>query len=250
MSRVSRTDPDSGFLMRDGKPQGFFYLDHRTVDAKHNIITDTHITPGNVHDTEPYLARLDAQRIKFDFPVEAVALDAGYFTAYLCKKLHEQDIYAVMGYRRPGNTRRYLPKRKFRFVPSKKAYVCPMGCLLTYRTTDREGYRHYRSRPQDCQGCPLREDCFSASATSRMISRHLWEDFKDQVRARKRTPAGKALYHLRTQTVERSFGDAKELHGFRYARYRGHPSVQAQAYLTATCQNMKKIALLLAKRAT
>jgi len=28
---VSRTDPDSGYMVRDGKPKGFFYLDHRTV---------------------------------------------------------------------------------------------------------------------------------------------------------------------------------------------------------------------------
>ena len=32
-TKVSRTDPDSGYMVRDGKPKGFFYLDHRTVDA-------------------------------------------------------------------------------------------------------------------------------------------------------------------------------------------------------------------------
>jgi hypothetical protein len=36
--KVSTTDPDSGYLTREGKPQGFYYLDHRTVDGKHNII--------------------------------------------------------------------------------------------------------------------------------------------------------------------------------------------------------------------
>ncbi|MFA1625045.1 hypothetical protein ACDY96_20320 [Rhizobium mongolense] len=25
---MSRTDPDSGSMVRDGKPKGFFYLDH------------------------------------------------------------------------------------------------------------------------------------------------------------------------------------------------------------------------------
>ncbi|MBU9675011.1 transposase, partial [Planococcus sp. CP5-4_YE] len=54
---------------------------------------------------------------------------------------------------------------------------------------------------------------------------------------------------LRSQTIERSFADAKELHGFRYARRRGHQSVQEQAYLTAATQNIKKMALLLSKRA-
>ena len=56
--KQSTTDPESGFMHRDGKPQGFFYLDHRTVDSKLNIITDTFITPGNVNDVKPYLERL------------------------------------------------------------------------------------------------------------------------------------------------------------------------------------------------
>ena len=32
-TKVSRTDPDSGFMVRDEKPKGFFYLDHRIVDG-------------------------------------------------------------------------------------------------------------------------------------------------------------------------------------------------------------------------
>ena len=43
--------------MRDGKPNGFHFLDHRTTDAKYNIITDTYVTAGNMADSEPYLAR-------------------------------------------------------------------------------------------------------------------------------------------------------------------------------------------------
>ena len=48
--KVSMTDPDCGYMVQNGKPEGSFYLDHRTVDHKYNIITDVHITPGNVHD--------------------------------------------------------------------------------------------------------------------------------------------------------------------------------------------------------
>lgn len=68
-------------MFREGKPKGFFYLDHRTVDGKNNIITDTHVTPGNVHDSIPYLKRLDYQRQKFKFDVDAVGLDAGYYNS-------------------------------------------------------------------------------------------------------------------------------------------------------------------------
>ncbi len=53
--RISTTDPESGYMIRDGKPEGFFYLDHRTVDGKFNIITDSHVTPASLHDSVPYL---------------------------------------------------------------------------------------------------------------------------------------------------------------------------------------------------
>src|SRR5690606_24722545 len=38
-AKISTTDPESGYLKRNGKPEGFAYLDHRTVDHKYNIIT-------------------------------------------------------------------------------------------------------------------------------------------------------------------------------------------------------------------
>lgn len=58
-TKLSRTDPDAGYMVRDGKLKGFFYLDHRTVDGRFAIITDTHVTPANVHGSIPYLGRLD-----------------------------------------------------------------------------------------------------------------------------------------------------------------------------------------------
>ena len=58
-TKVSRTDPEAGYMVRDGKPKGFFYLDHRTVDGRLGVITDTYATPANVHDSIPYLERLD-----------------------------------------------------------------------------------------------------------------------------------------------------------------------------------------------
>ncbi|SUB33160.1 Uncharacterised protein [[Pasteurella] mairii] len=50
-------------MTRDGKPKGFFYLDHRTVEGKHGIILDTFATAGNVNDSQPYIARLDEVRL-------------------------------------------------------------------------------------------------------------------------------------------------------------------------------------------
>ena len=81
------------------------------------------------------------------------------------------------------------------------------------------------------------------------MTRHLWEDCKETINAKRLTDLGKRLYARRKETVERSFADAKELHGHRYARFRGLAKVQAQCLLSAACQNMKKMALLLARKA-
>jgi IS5 family transposase len=60
---------------------------------------------------------------------------------------------------------------------------------------------------------------------------------------------GKLIYARRKETVERSFADAKQLFGHRYARFRGLVRVSCQCLMVATAQNMKKIALVLTRRA-
>jgi len=60
--------------------------------------------------------------------------------------------------------------------------------------------------------------------------------------------SGRSLYRLRPQTVERSFADAKELHGLRFTFYRGTEKVQRANLVAATAQNMKKLANLLTWR--
>ena len=57
--RVSRTDPEAGHMKRPGKPQGQYYLSHQTLDSGHGIIIGLTVTPGDVHDTVPYLEQLE-----------------------------------------------------------------------------------------------------------------------------------------------------------------------------------------------
>ena len=87
-------------MHRDNKPQGFFYLDHRTVDSKFNIITDVYVTAGNVNDAQPYVERLKAQIDKFGFKTKVASADAGYNTAIICKEIYEMGLMGVFGYRR------------------------------------------------------------------------------------------------------------------------------------------------------
>jgi hypothetical protein len=245
--KESTTDPDSGYMCREGKPEGFFYLDHRTVDKKCNIITDAFVTAGNVHDSTPYLDRLKRQIHRFGFQVKAVALDSGYLTAPICKALHDNEIMAVIGYRRFHSTKGLLPKWKFKYDKGQNCYICPEGQILRYRTTNREGYREYASDPPICSQCPKLFECTRSKNHKKVLTRHIWEDSREWVRENRLSPVGKELYQKRKETIERSFADSKQLHGLRYCRFRGRENVQEQVLLTAACQNMKKIATLLAR---
>lgn len=247
-TKVSRTDPDAGYMVREGKPKGFFYLDHRTVDGRFGIVTDTFATPANVHDSIVYLSRLDRQRQRFDFEVKAVGLDAGYATTGIAKGLEERDILGVTGYRRPMRPRHgMMRKSAFAYESEVDGYRCPQGQLLRYATTDRNGYKHYRSDPQVCKTCPLLASCTSNAKAERTLTRHVWQEARERADAHRLTNWGKAIYKRRKETVERSFADAKQLHGHRYARFRRLTRVQVQCLLAAAAQNIKKIAMALTK---
>lgn len=246
-TKRSETDPDAGYMVRDQKPEGFFYLDHRTVDGRHGIITDTHVTPGNINDARPYLERLDRQCERFRLKPLVVGLDAGYNTAAVCHGLVERQIDGVVGYKRPHSPKGRLKRRDFSYDEGEDLYRCPMGQALRYSTTNRNGYREYKSRPQKCRSCPLLDRCTHSRNHQKVVVRHVWEEDRERINQNRLTVWGKKAYERRRETVERSFADAKQLHGHRYARYRGLSRVRGQCLLAAACQNMKKIALLLAR---
>jgi transposase len=245
--KVSTTDPDSGYMMRDGKPEGFFYLDHRTVDSKHNIITDVHVTPGNINDVDPYLPRLDAQIAKFGFNVKYVGLDAGYFTNVICKGIADRNLTSAIATRLGPHVKGKYTKNRFVYVKEWDVYACPYNCFLRYKTTTRQGYKEYVCDKNHCSNCIYKDSCLTGKTEFRTIRRHVWEEHKEKNAAFLKTDKGKRIYKRRKETIERSFADSKELHGLRYARFRGLSKVSEQCLLTAAVQNMKKIAMVLSK---
>lgn len=247
-ARVSTTDPDSGFLMREGKEETFAYLDHRTVDGKFNIITDVHVTAANIHDSIPYIGRLDRQIERFGFNVKSVGLDAGYNTVAVCHELVKRNIFGVLAYKRPSTNKLFIRKKEFSYDKENDVYVCPGQQHLIYKTTQRNGYRVYASNPKVCSNCKFLKQCNNNKQKCRVISRHVWEEDKIKIASNRLTSYGREIYKRRKETIERSFADAKQLHGYRYARLRGLWNVSFQCFMTAICQNLKKIASILNKR--
>jgi len=154
----------------------------------------------------------------------------------------------VTGYRRPTPPKEgMVAKSKFVYEPEADGYRCPQGQLLSYATTDRNGYKHYRSDPSVCCDCPLLASCTANAKAERTITRHVWADARERTDMNRKTTWGKVIYKRRKETVERSFADAKQLHGHRYARFRGLNKVRWQCLLAASAQNIKKIAMVMTK---
>lgn len=107
------------------------------------------------------------------------------------------------------------------------------------------GYREYHSDPKQCAFCPVRNDCTQSQNMKKVVTRHIYGDAIDRANELRLSRYGKKTYKRRSETVERSFADAKQHHGHRYARFRGLTKVQMQCWLAAAAQNIKKIALVM-----
>ncbi|EHU4914568.1 transposase [Vibrio vulnificus] len=150
----------------------------------------------------------------------------------------------VFGYRRPSRTKNAFKKKHFTYDAQRDSYQCPNGQVLLYKTTSRDAYREYHSDPKECAFCPMRDDCTQSKNMKKVITRHIYSDAVERANQMRLSSYGKKTYRRRSETVERSFADAKQHHGHRYARFRGLANVQMQCWLAAAAQNIKKIALV------
>lgn len=237
----SKNDPESGQLHKEGKPDGFHYSEHRTVDSKNNIVVNVRITPANVNDVDPVTDILDDIEKRLGHLPSYMGVDAGYHNAPTCHQIASRGIQPVVGYRRHTHKGEHWGKYHFVYQKDKNVYLCPQKHELTWKTTNRAGYREYWSDSKVCSNCPCREKCLSSSMTRRLVTRHVWQDDLEQADAFTKTLNGKRIYAWRKQTIERSFAEAKELHGLRYARMLGIRNMYEQSFLTAAVQNMKRI---------
>lgn len=241
----SRTDPDSGQLNRDGKPDGFHYFEHRTVDSKYNIIVNSHVTAANVADSVPLPEIIREIERRLGKKPQYMGLDAGYHNAPTAFLMQKEGIQAVIGYRRHSHETPRYGKWRFRYDFDQDIYWCPHNKPLYWKTTNREGYREYCCDTKTCRACPSRSQCISSKASRRQVARHVWQDWLDKVTDFTKTPKGTRLYSWRKETIELSFAESKDNHGLRTARMVGIANVREQCFLTDAVQNMKKMAKLL-----
>jgi hypothetical protein len=238
---VSKTDPESGLFQKGEHKKCFAYEAHTACD-KHNFVLGVEVTPGNVHDSVAFDAVYD--KVTKQFPkIETVVADAAYKTPHICKRVFDDKRVLSTAYKRPMTKAGHLQWWKYVYDEYYDCVLCPEYQILHYATTNREGYREYKSRSYICKKCPSRSRCTNSKSYTKTVTRHVWQNYVELAEDIRHTPKYKKLYQKRKETIERVFADAKEKYGMRYTLYRGLTQVTNWVKLKFAAMNLKKLAM-------
>lgn len=239
--KISTTDPDSGWFHKGEHKQVFAYAANTCCD-KNNYVLDFKVTAGNVHDRVSFWHLYRRLRQNWKYGIYYV-MDAGYKIPSIARQLIKDGKTPVMPYKRPMTQAGFFKKYDFVYDEFFDCYLCPDHKVLHYTTTNREGYREYKSDWLICQSCPHRDCCTNSKDSVKVITRHVWENYMEQVEEIRHTIGMKERYKQRKETIERVFADAKEKHGMRYTQYRGLAKIKMELNLLFGCMNLKKLAI-------
>ncbi|MDO4200440.1 MAG: IS1182 family transposase [Clostridia bacterium] len=238
---VSTTDPDCGLFHKGEHKVEFAYTTHTACD-KNNFVLGAKVTAGNVHDSLVFDAVYDEVNIKFE-EIEAVAVDAGYKTPWICKKVIDDGKEIITPYKRPMTKKGFFHSYEFVYDEYYDCVICPNNKVLKYSTTNRDGYKEFKSNPKDCEKCQYRDKCTNSEIHQKIVTKHIWSDYIDLAEDIRHSERGKEIYSLRSQTIERVFADAKEKHAMRYTFIKSLPRVQNWVRLKFAAMNLKKLAM-------
>ena len=237
----SKTDKDSGMFFKNEKEKCFAYLAHTACDDN-NFVLDYHITAGNIHDSVAFSDLYNKLKNKNNFNISAIAIDAGYITPYICKTLLDDKIIPAIPYKRPMTKKGFFKKYEYVYDEYYDCYICPSDKILKYSTTNRDGYKEYKSNPEQCKSCEKICFCTNSKNTQKVITRHVWQNYLEEADHLRHKSDVKKIYSRRKETIERVFADAKEKHGMRYTRLRGLSKINMETSLIFSCMNLKKLA--------
>ncbi len=243
--KASKSDPDSGWFHKGDHKQVFAY-EIETACDKNGWILGYDVNPGNGHDSRTFKGIYDKTKT---LAPETIIVDAGYKTPAIAKLLIDDGIAPLFPYKRPMTKDGFFKKYEYAYDAFYDCCICPNNQVLKYSTTNRDGYREYKSDSRVCASCPYLSKCTESMSHVKVVTRHIWEPYMEIAEDIRHTIGMKQLYDIRKETIERIFGTAKEAHGFRYTQMIGKARMEMKAGLTYTCMNLKKLARMLQRKA-
>lgn len=247
-THVSTTDPDATMVSRKGSYMKLSYKAHYSVDAKNRIVMDCHVTTGARHECKVMPDRIHYLLGRFKFPIEQVMGDKGYGRGDTYSYLRGQGIRSYIPLHSDNLGKGRISRGEFQYNRHRDCYICPAGqCLYPYEKMEKGILKRYRVIGRHCRKCEFRQSCLPEGKgyrnRARFIYRSPHQDEIDWIRKRQGTAYFKSRLRERAWKIEGLFGEAKENHGLRRAKYRGIEKTQIQVFMIATVQNLKRLAL-------
>lgn len=236
--KFSQSDPDSGWF-RKGEHKHVFAYSVQTGCDKHGWILGYSIHPGNHHDSRTFKSLYDKIR---NMGMETLVLDAGYKNPAIAKLLIDDGVKPLFPYTRPMTKEGYFKKYEYVYDDHYDCYICPNNQVLKYSTTNRQGYREYKSCSITCSTCQDLRKCTQSKNHVKVVTRHIWQPYMEMCEDIRHSSGMKEVYSKRKETIERIFGTAKENHGMRYTQMVGKARMEMKIGLTFACMNLKKLA--------
>lgn len=236
--KKSTSDPDSGWF-RKGEHKNVFAYSVQTACDKNGVVLGYSVHPGNENDGKTFPALFE--KIE-GLNIDVVVGDSAYKTPAIAKYLKDREVKLLSTYTRPKTKDGFFPKSEYVYDEAYDCYLCPANEILYYSTTNRDGYREYKSDPKVCEHCPYLNQCTHSKTHEKTVTRHVWQDALEEAEENRYTYGIMELYKYRKETIERVFALAKELHGFRYTQGFGKAQMEVKAALTYACLNLKKLA--------
>ena len=244
---VSLTDPQATWVARPGVDPFFAYDANYLIDNKVGIIVDAEGTRANrtveITITETMIER--AKR-RFDLRPQRLAGDSVYGAVRLLKWLVDRKITPhIPVWDKSARHDGTFSRADFVFDRQRNIYICPGGAELTSTGNIDQGHIvYYRANKNDCSACSLKLKC--TTAPMRKVTRDVNEDVRDRVRALANTEAFQQSSRERKK-VEMRFAHMKRILRLDRLRLRGLGGAKDEVLLTATAQNLRRLAKLLCR---
>ena len=244
--RVSRTDPDAGWLNRANKPHGMYYLSHQTLDTDHGIILDVAVTAGDASDKAPYLGQME--RVMQLLSVRVATADSAYDFGLAHQVLGE---HSVSFYVRPMESGAHpsveFNREQFQYDRDNDCFRCPNGKELALTRVSRNAgsslHWVYSARQADCQSCPMKERCLNKSLKdqAKRLTRSVFEDAAQKNLSRVDLPEYQQALRLRQIWCEGTFAIQKWSHNLTRVLRRGLEAAEDHCLLSAVSLNLKRM---------
>ena len=242
---LSPTDPTAAWTRRGRNKVMFGYSLNYLIDMENAVIVDVEATPTRiskeVNATETMIKRTEE---RFGLKPDHIAGDVAYGTGEMLGWLVSRKIdpHVPVWDRTQVTADGKFIRADFDYDKERDLYKCPGGKELKTSGTAHDGTTlKYIAKRSDCGQCPLRQKC--TTGRERRVSRDVNQEARDYTQALMETDA---YIHSRTQRkkIERLFGEAKHIHSMVRLRLRGLNGAKDEFLLTATVQNLKRLANL------